>query len=70
LSKEEKGIVEPALLQYAHLFHDEFSNGFKGSDVVEHNFDGRRGPIKGHNITFRTLRGEMKSQIENMLIKG
>jgi hypothetical protein len=35
LSEEERASIEPVPLRYAHLFHDEDSNDFKGTDVIE-----------------------------------
>ena len=36
LNKEDKELIEPALLKYAHVFHDEETNAFKGTKVIEH----------------------------------
>jgi len=36
LSEEEKQVIEPVLMKYAHVFHDEVSNDFNGNDVIEH----------------------------------
>jgi hypothetical protein len=36
LSQEERQILEPVLLKYAHVFHDEETNDFKCTDVIEH----------------------------------
>jgi len=36
LPAEERQLIEPVLLKYAHLFHDEEMNDFKGTSVVEH----------------------------------
>jgi hypothetical protein len=36
LSEEERASIEHVLLRYAHLFHDEDSNDYKGTDVIEH----------------------------------
>ena len=32
---EERQILEPVLLKYAHVFHDEATNDFKGTNVTE-----------------------------------
>jgi len=32
----ERQLIEPALQKYAHLFHDEDTNDFKSTDVIEH----------------------------------
>jgi len=29
-------VIEQVLIKYAHVFHDEESNDFKGTDVIEH----------------------------------
>ena len=36
LPSEDREKIEPVLLKYAHVFHDEESNDFKATDVVEH----------------------------------
>jgi len=36
LSREEKQILEPVLFKYAHVFHDEETDGFKGTNIIEH----------------------------------
>jgi hypothetical protein len=36
LSPEEQRVIEPVLLKYAHVFHDEETNDFKFTDVIEH----------------------------------
>jgi len=72
LSQEEKQILEPVLQKYAHVFHDEGTNDFKGTDVIEHEIlVGDARPIR--RPPYRTpyaLRDEMKVQIEDMLRKG
>ena len=72
LSLEDREILEPVLVKYAHLFHDEETNDLKGTDVIEHEIQvGEAKPIK--RPPYRTpfaLRGVMKAQIENMLKKG
>ena len=59
-------------MKYAHVFHDEETSEFKGTDVIEHEIlVGDATPIT--RIPYPTpnaLRGEMKAQIENMLQKG
>ena len=72
LSREEKQILEPVLLKYAHVFHDEETNDFKGTNIIEHEIlVGDARPIR--RPQYRTpfaLRDEMKAQVENMLRKG
>ena len=35
LPPEDRQILEPVLLKYAHVFHDEATNDFKGTNVTE-----------------------------------
>jgi len=35
-SQEEIQILETVLMKYAHVFHDEETNDFKGTDIIEH----------------------------------
>ena len=55
-----------------HVFHDEDTNDFKATDVVEHEIIVERDtPIRRPQYrTSFALREEMKSQIDNMLSKG
>jgi hypothetical protein len=47
LSRSERSAVEPVLIKYAHVFHDEESNEFKSSNVVEHRIEtGDAPPIR------------------------
>jgi hypothetical protein len=72
LSEEERASIEPVILRYVHLFHDEDSNDFKGTDVIEHRIlTGDARPIKRpqYRVPY-ALRGEMKKQIDTMLKKG
>jgi hypothetical protein len=40
-------VPEPVLHQYKHVFHDEESNDFKSTGVVEHQIDkGNAKPIR------------------------
>jgi hypothetical protein len=60
------------LLKYAHVFHDEGTNDFLGTNIVEHHIPvGDVQPIRWP--PYRTpfaLREEMQSQIQTMLDKG
>jgi hypothetical protein len=38
LTKEERELIEPVLLEYSHVFCDEESNDFKDTDVIEHQY--------------------------------
>jgi hypothetical protein len=72
LSREDRQLIEPVLLNYVHLFHDEETNDFPGTNVIEHEIlVGDAQPIR--RPPYRTpyaRRGEMKSKMEKMLEKG
>jgi len=36
LPQEERRLIETVVLKYAHVFHDEDTNDFKATAVVEH----------------------------------
>jgi hypothetical protein len=36
LTPKERSVMEPVLMKYKHVFHQEGSNDFKGTDLVEH----------------------------------
>jgi hypothetical protein len=36
LPQEEKDLIVPIFLKYAHVFHDEDMNDFKDTDIIEH----------------------------------
>jgi hypothetical protein len=36
LSQAEKSVIEPILVKYWHIFHEEDSHEFRGTDSVEH----------------------------------
>jgi len=69
LSEDEKRTFEPVLLRYAHVFHDEQTNDFKGTAVIEHQIlvDNARPIRKTQYRVPYSLREEMKTQVENML---
>jgi len=72
LSQDERQTIEPILLKYAHVFHDENTNDYKCTDVMEHQIlVGDTPPIR--RPQYRNpyaLRHEMKAQVENVLDKG
>jgi hypothetical protein len=72
LSPEDRQQIEPVLLKYAHVFHDEDTNDFKGTDVIEHQIPiGNAQSIR--RPQYRTpydLREEMQKQVQNMLDQG
>jgi hypothetical protein len=72
LTEEERMVIEPALVEYANVFHDAETNDFKGTDLVEHEIlFGEARPIKRQHYRIPyALRDEMKTQIQQMLDKG
>ena len=51
LSQEDKQQIEPVLQKYVHVFHDEDTNDFKGTNVVGHQILIRDAqPIRGPRI--------------------
>jgi hypothetical protein len=72
LKQEDKELIEPMLIKYAHIFHDEETNGFKGSNVIENEIPiGDARPIR--RLQYRTpyaLRQKMETQVQNMLDKS
>jgi len=47
LSRKERQLIEPVILKYAHVFHDEGTNDFKGTQVIEDEIPvGNARPIK------------------------
>ena len=36
LNQEDRELIELILLKYAHVFHDEKTNDFKGTNIIEH----------------------------------
>jgi hypothetical protein len=72
LPEEDRWLTEPVLHKYAHVFHDEQSNDFKGTDVAEHQIlleDPRPMRRPQYRVPY-TLRKVMKSQVDDMLRKG
>jgi hypothetical protein len=72
LNSDGRRHIEPVLLKYTHVFHDEDTNDFKATQVMEHQIlVGDAKPIR--KPPYRTpyaLRGEMQDQIQKMLAKG
>ena len=64
--------IEPVLIKYAHIFHDEESNDFKRTTVIDYHIPvGDTQPIR--RPQYRTpyaLRDEMEQQVKKMLQKG
>jgi hypothetical protein len=47
LTQEDRLHIEPVLRRFAHVFHDEDANDFKGTDIIEHQIDiGDARPIR------------------------
>lgn len=72
LDCQERQVLEPVLRKYRHVFHDEQSNDFKSTDVVEHQIDtGDVKPIRRppYRVPF-SQREEVEKQVQNMLKKG
>ena len=47
LSQAEWSVMEPILIKYQHIFHEEGSNHFRGTDLVEHKIlTGNAKPIR------------------------
>jgi len=69
---EEKDLIESGILKYAHVFHDEDTNDFNGTDIIEHHtIVDNVPPIRRPQYqTPYVLKEEIKSQIEKMLEKG
>jgi len=48
LAPEDSLHIEPVLVKYAHVFHDEEANDFKGTPIIEHEIQvGDAQPING-----------------------
>jgi hypothetical protein len=66
LTPQERRHIEPVLMKYSHLFHDDDTKDFKGTKVVEHEIlVGGTKPIR--KPPYRTpfaLRQEMKKQVD------
>jgi len=62
LNKNEQRLIEPVLQKYAHVFHEEETNDFKSTDVIEHKIV-VTDPTPIRRPQYRTpyaLRGEME----------
>jgi hypothetical protein len=72
LASEDRQIIEPVLIRYRHVFHDEEENDFKSTQVVEHRIEtGNAALIRKaqYRVPF-ALKGEMQNQVQEMLKKG
>ena len=72
LSPHERQLIEPVLIKYAHVFHDEELNDFKDTNVVEYEIPvGDTTPISRPPYkTPYALRDEMDFQVKKMLHQG
>ena len=72
LTHAERSVMEPVLVKYRHVFHEERSNDFQGTDLVEHKIvtgDGKLTRKPQYRVPF-AIRKEMEDQVQNMLSKG
>jgi len=68
----KKRLIEPVLQKYAHMIHNEETNDYRSTDVIEHKILVTN-PTPIRRTQYRTpfaLRGEMESQVNDMLKKG
>jgi hypothetical protein len=72
LTPAEKRLIEHGLRKYVHVFHDEESNDFKATDVVEHQIlvENTQPIMRPRYRTTFALREELKAQVENILSTG
>ena len=64
LSHAERSVMEPLLLKFRHVFHEEGSNDFRGTDLVEHKIvTGNAKPVRKppYRVPF-ALRKEMEDR--------
>jgi len=64
--------MEPVLVNYRHIFHEERSNDFQDSDFAEHKIvTADEKPIRKspYRVSF-ALKKEMEDQVQNMVNKG
>jgi hypothetical protein len=72
LSDEERGVMEPVLSRYSHVFHLDENSPLKGTDLVKHQIvTGDTRPIRKapYRVHF-ALRQKMETQVKDMLKKG
>jgi hypothetical protein len=64
--------MEPILLKYRRVFHDDVCNDFRGTDVIEHRIvTGDAKPVKRPQYkTPYALRPDLDRQVKAMLDKG
>ena len=66
LSRDERQSIEPILLKYMHVFHDEDTNDFNCTNVMEHQILVRNSPPirRSKYRTPYALRHGMKTQVQ------
>ena len=72
LTRKERVVLQPVLRKYRHVFHDDETAEFQGTDLVEHRIiTGDVRPIRKaqYRVPY-ALREEMESQVRTMLKKG
>ena len=72
LTRKERAVIEPVLRKYRHVFHDDETAEFKGTDLVEHRIiTGNARPIRKaqYRVPY-ALKEEMEDQVRTMLKKG
>jgi hypothetical protein len=72
LNAEDRQHIQPVLQKFSHLFHDEESNSFKATNVIEHQIPiGDAQPIRRpqYRIPY-AFREEIQRQVQYMLDKG
>jgi hypothetical protein len=72
LSERERAVMESVLRRYRHVFHVEGFSDFQATAFMEHRIiNGDANPIRKrpYRVPF-ALRGEMESQVRDMLAKG
>jgi len=72
LNQEGTERIEPILLKYAHVFHDDETNDLKGTNFIQHEVPiGDALPItRPQYRTPYALKQEMQAQVENVLDNG
>ena len=68
LPQEERQLIEPVFLKYAHLFRDDETNDFKGTNIIEHEIPvGEARPLIRLISNPYAIRDEIKTKIGKML---
>jgi len=72
LSHTERSVMELVLVNYRHVFHEEWSDDIQRSNFAKHKIvTGDAKPIRKspYRVSF-ALRKEMEDQVQNLLNKG